>query len=89
VFPADAELQVRLHPASTLDRDPHQVADAADVDRFERVLLQNAVLEVVRQELPLRIVAGETKSRLRQVVRPEGEEVGVARDLVGADACTR
>src|SRR4029453_12103378 len=75
VLPADAHLDV-LHAAAALDRDAHEVADAALVDRLERVPLEHAVLEVARQELALRVVAREAERRLREVVRPEREEVG-------------
>ena len=89
VLAADAELQLRLRRPAALDGDPHQVADAAGVQGLEGVLLQHAVLEVVRQELALRVVAGEAKRSLRQVVGAEGEEVGLPRDLVGSDAGAR
>ena len=86
MFATDAELEVGLLRPATLDRDPHQLADALDVERLERVLLEHAVLEVMRQELALGVVAREAERRLREVVRPEGEEVGLLGDLVGADA---
>ena len=54
---ADAELQVGLGRTTTLDGDSHQVADPVDVERLERVLLEHPFLEVVRQELALRVVA--------------------------------
>ena len=83
---ADAELDAFLGASAPLDRDPHQVADPALVERLERVPLEHAVLEVARQELALRVVTREAERRLRQVVCPEREEVGVLGDLVGADA---
>jgi hypothetical protein len=85
VLAADAELQVVLQAPPALDGDPHEVAHAALVERLERVPLQRAVLEVEGQERPLGVVAREAERRLRQVVRPEGEEVRVLRDLVRAD----
>src|SRR5437870_8590485 len=89
VLAADAELELGLRAAAALDRDPHQVADAADVERLERVLLEHAVLEIRREELPLGVVTREAKRRLREIVRPEGEEIGLLGDLVRADACAR
>ena len=89
VLAADAELQVVLDAAAALDRDAHQVADARAVERLERVLLEHVVLQVVGEELPLGVVAREAERRLRQVVRPEGEEVRVLGDLVGAHARAR
>ena len=41
------------------------------------------------RNLPSGVVAREPERGLRQVVRPEGEEVGVLGDLVGADAGPR
>ena len=88
VLAADAELEVLARAAAALDRDLHQVADAVLVDRLERVALEDAGLEVVREEAA-GVVAGEAERGLRQVVRAEGEEVGVLGDLVGADARAR
>src|SRR5436305_14938620 len=50
VLAADPELEVLPGRAATLDRDSHQVADARLVERLERIALEHAVLEVVRQE---------------------------------------
>ena len=83
------ELDLRLRRPPPLDRDPHQVADALDVDHLERVPLEHAVLEVPRQELPLRVVARERERRLRQVVRAEREEVRDLGDLVGTETGPR
>src|SRR5258705_8323174 len=84
VLAADAQLELRFDTSPPLDGDAHQVADAVEVDHLERVALEHTVLEVARQELPLRVVARERERRLRQIVRAEGEEVGDRRDLVGA-----
>src|SRR5207253_7957145 len=89
VLAADAELDSFLGASAPLDRDPHQVADAALVERLERVPIEHAVIEVARQELPLGVVTGEAERRLREVVRAEREEIGVLGDLVGADAGAR
>ena len=52
------------------------------------IALEHARLEVVREEAA-RVVAGEPERGLGQVVRAEGEEVGVLGDLVGAHARAR
>ena len=44
VLAADAELELGLRAAAALDGDAHQVADAVDVDRLERVALEDPVL---------------------------------------------
>src|ERR1700693_1430783 len=89
VLATDAHLQVLLHAPAALDGDPHQLPYPTLVEDLERVPLEDAVLEVARQELALRVVAREAERRLGQVVRPEGEEVRVHGDLVGADARAR
>ncbi len=86
---ADAELDLGIDAARPLDGEAHEVADAAYVQRLERVRSEDAVFEVVRQELALGVVAGEAERRLGQVVRAEAEEVGLCCDLVCADACAR
>src|SRR5437588_3501978 len=55
VLAADTELELRLRAPPPLDGDPHQVADAVDVDHLERIALEHPVLEVARQELALSI----------------------------------
>src|SRR3954469_8245619 len=89
VLAADAQLDALLRAAAPLDRDAHQVADAALIDGLERVSLQHAVLEVAGEELSLGVIPREAERRLRQVVRAEREEVGELGDLVGPDARAR
>src|SRR5262249_14164507 len=60
VLSADTHLDV-LHAAAALDGDAHELADAALVDRLERVALEHAVLEVAGQELALGVVAREAE----------------------------
>src|SRR5581483_8119773 len=57
VLAADAELDALLRPTPSLDRDSHQLADAGLVEGLERVVLDDAVLEVEREELALGVVA--------------------------------
>jgi len=89
VLAADPELDPRLRAPAALDRHAHQLAHALDVEHLERVALEDALLEVVGEELPLRVVAGEAEGRLGEVVRPEREEVRQLCDLVGAHAGPR
>ena len=65
------------------DADLDQLADAVLVERLERVVLDDALLEIAGEELPLGVVSREAERRLREVVRAEGEEVGVPGDLAG------
>lgn len=72
-------------PLNTASRiNCHAVA----VEDLERVVLQNAFLQVDRQELG-DVVAREAERHLRQVVGAEREEFGDFGDLVGGDCRTR
>src|SRR4029077_7796440 len=79
---ADAELDLFLGATPSLDTDAHELADPGLVERLERILLDDAVLEVACEALPVGVVAGHAERRLGQVVRPERDEVGVLGDLV-------
>ena len=63
--------------------EPHQLADAVEVDHLEGVARQQAELEVGVHHPALDVVAGEAEGHLGQVVGPEGEEVGHLGDLGG------
>ena len=71
VLTADPDRQPGVGSPTSLDGDPHQLADALLVEGRERIVGQNAVLEVAREELALGIVAREAEGRLREVVRAE------------------
>src|SRR5712692_5615579 len=64
-----------------LDPDLDKLPYAGGVERDEGILLEQAVLDVVVQELA-RIVAAQAEAHLREVVGAEGEELGLARDVV-------
>ncbi len=71
-----------------LDAHLHELGNAR-VNRGERVVRQQALLEVLRDELGLDVVAAEAERRLREVVSTEGEEVGLRSNLVGGDGSAR
>src|SRR2546427_556579 len=81
VLPADPDLEVGARPPPPLDADPHQLANALRVEDAERVSSHELPLEVEREELA-HVVAAVAVGELGQVVRPEREEAGVARDLI-------
>src|SRR5439155_16769644 len=89
VLPADAEPKVGLRLAARPRREPDEPADPGPIQRLERAAVDDAPLEVTVQEPPLHVVAREPERGLRQVVRPEREEVGDARDAVGDEAGSR
>ena len=68
---------------------PDEPAHARPVDRLERRAVEDPLLEVVREEAGLDVVARQAERGLREVVRAEGEEVGLLRDPVGDEARAR
>src|SRR6478735_5877346 len=85
---ADADLERGPGLAAALAADLDQLADALDVERGERVVLQDAALLVLLEE-GRRIVAAEAEGGLRQVVGTEAEELRRFGDLAGAQAGAR
>src|SRR5580698_2280016 len=62
---ANAKFQIGLHRAAFFRGDAHHFADALDVDRDERILGQDTLFDVLRQELA-GIVARQPEDGLRQ-----------------------
>src|SRR5690606_39857793 len=71
-------------PYTTLFRSP----DTVPVEHLERVVLEDAGVQVLRQEGG-RIVTRDPERRLCQVVRAEREKVGLRRDVTREQACAR
>eukprot|EP00754_Rhynchopus_humris_P025711 Rhum_TRINITY_DN14960_c6_g1::Rhum_TRINITY_DN14960_c6_g1_i1::g.130403::m.130403 len=88
VLTADADLEVAPRRTALLHGHLHELTDAALVQHLERVVVVDAQLLVVLQE-GTRVVPGEAAAHLRQVVRAEGEELRLARDLVRRHARAR
>ena len=88
VFAADAAFEVFACAAAFEYRLADQLSHAVAVEDLERVVLQNAFLQVDRQELG-DVVAREAERHLCQVVGTEREEFGDFGDLVGGDCRTR
>ena len=78
---ADAQLQVGPRRPARRHRPAHERADAGLVDRLERVVVQQAQLQVAGEEAGFGVVAAEAERRLGEVVRAEREELGVVGDL--------
>src|SRR6185437_10240303 len=85
VLTADAQLQLRTYLPAALGADPDQLTDALPVQRLERADPEDALLQVVREERRLYVIAGEAPGGLGQVVGAEGEELGGLGDLVGGE----
>src|SRR2546422_5108235 len=82
VFAANADLEIPANLATLSDAYPHELTDPVAVDCLERVARENPLLDVIEEELWLRVIAAVSHRSLREVVRPEGEEFGVAGDFV-------
>lgn len=59
VFAADADFEFGARLAAQIHGEFHEFADALDVEDFERVVLQDAGGDVMRQELVLGVFAAE------------------------------
>src|SRR5439155_7932886 len=65
MLPADADLELGPRSPAELDRQLDELADALLIEDLERVVPQDAVLHVERQE-PAGVVAREAEGRLRE-----------------------
>ncbi len=73
MFSADTDLQARTDCPASLHCHIYELSDACLVQRYKRILREDALLEVFRQELP-RVITAQTQGHLRQVIRAEREE---------------
>src|ERR1700710_636994 len=89
VLAADTELEIDLRLASEPRAHPHELPDARRVDRLERRTVEDLHLDIAREDLALDVVAAEAERRLREVVGPEREEVGLLSDRVGEETRPR
>ena len=78
VLAANAELDVGPCLAAAIHGDRDELPDPVDIDRDEGIDIEDALMLVVREEIR-RIVAADTERGLRQVVRPEAEELRPSR----------
>src|SRR5207253_10205246 len=72
---ANAELQLGPRLAAAFAGDLDQLADAFDVERGERIVLEDAALLIFLEERS-RIVAAEAERGLGEIVGAKGEEFG-------------
>ena len=84
VLAADAQVQVGTGLAAHLGGHLHQLAHADLIQAGEGIALVDLVVVVGGQELA-GIVTAEAEGHLGQVVRAEGEELGLLGDLVGGE----
>src|SRR2546423_541052 len=89
VLAADPQLEIGLCLAAGPRGQPHEPPHAGAVDRLERASVHDPPLDVTLEEPALHIVAREAERGLGQVIGPEREEVGDARDPVRHEARAR
>ena len=85
VLTTDTNFQIGAGLPAELDAHRHQLAYPFSLQGLERVLGQDALLDIFQQELGFRIIAGLTKGHLGQVVGAIGEELGNSGYLVGRE----
>ena len=88
VLAAHAANEVGVALVAQLDAHLHELRHAR-IDGGEGVVGQQALGQVLRDELGLHVVAAEAERRLGEVIRAEAEEVGNRADLVGRDGRAR
>src|SRR2546428_4371305 len=82
VLATDADLQTGMSGSPPLAGEQDELPDPIAVESLERVLHEDAeafLVDVVRQEPPC-VVARQRHGHLREIVGPEGEEIGPASD---------
>ncbi len=88
VLAADPDLELGLGGPAAAHAEFDQRADALGIEDRERIVGQNAAVDVRRQEAA-GVIARQAERGLREVVGAEREEVGVLGDAVGDHARAR
>src|SRR2546430_8131449 len=89
VLAADPDLQVLADSSTLLDAGAHELADALAVQGLERIEGEDPPFHEVQEELALRVVTAVPERRLREIVRPEGEELRVSGNRIGGECGPR
>ncbi len=82
MFTADAHFEFGAGNASFADGVSHQLAHAVAVEGLERILDEDAFLNIGDEEVTLGIVAGITEGHLGEIVGAEGEELRLCGDMI-------
>src|SRR5690606_29885955 len=77
---ADAHLQLRAPPAAFPRAHLYELPDTLAIEHLEGILLEDAELDIARQERR-RVIARDAERRLGEVVRAEREELRMLRNL--------
>ena len=88
VFAANAQLDVWTGRAALGNGGGDELAHTRLVERGERVLLEDLVLRVGHEEVA-HVIAADAQRGLRQVIRPEAEELRRLSDLISGEGAPR
>src|SRR5690349_6208289 len=88
VLPTDPELEVRANATPQLAGHADELADPCLVQYLERVVLDDAVFQIVRKEAT-GIITRQPPGGLSQIVGPEREELGFSSQLIRRESRTR
>src|SRR5689334_8972130 len=89
VFTTDTYFKAGTGLATLRNCPIHKFADATAIDGLEGVCFENSLLLVRDQEVAFRIVTGVAIGHLGQIVRAEGEELGMSGDFPGSYCSAR
>ena len=85
---ADTAFELWFHAAAFEYSLTYELANTVDIQNLERVIFENALFEVDRQEFSY-VITRVTKCHLRQVIGSEREEVSHLSDLICCNSSTR
>ncbi len=77
VFTTDADLETRPGRAPVHNTLFDERTNTLSIDRLERIVSEDTLVDVVREEAGFRVVAAQAKRRLRKIVSTEGEKLGI------------
>ena len=89
VLAADPDLEIRTDASPKFNRHPHDFPHSLYVEGRERIIGENALLQVMKKESRFSVVPGDPEYRLRQIVRSEREEISRRRNFVRCEGRPR
>ena len=81
---ANAIVQVFTGRAALFDCDLDQLSHAGLVDAYERIFVEYAIVDVIRQKASC-VITAQTKRSLRQVVGSKREEIGFFGNFISCE----
>src|SRR5690554_1687308 len=88
VFTTDTALECRAYLSSFLNSHTNQLSHPVLINHGKRILFKDSLVDIHRQEFS-HVVAAVAEGHLREVIGSKREEIGLLRDLVRRERCTR